>query len=167
MEWALDHAISEIVKYRQFKQNLSEDQLTVELASALTLMGIPTSHDPAYGGHTDLAIEMRLGFLWMGEAKIWRGSSWAFKGLRQLVTRYSTGMPDQTHGGLILYYYNQNAAILMSSWRDRLIALAKLTAETEIINSISFRSAHNHPAVGQNYHVRHFGVPLFWKPDDK
>lgn len=166
VENGVEIAINELVKNRQHKQNKSEDELTVEIASLLSMLGIKATHDTAYGGHTDLCVELRLGFLWLGEAKIWTGSSWAFKGVRQLVTRYSTGMPNQNHGGIILYFYNEKAGDLMGKWKDNLSKLTNLTKSSEDINDVSFRSTHNHPSVGRDYTIRHFGIPLFWKPND-
>lgn len=166
VEDATDSVINEIVKHRQFKQDLSEDELTAELVGGLSLLGIPAVHGSEIGGRTDVSASMRFGFIWIAEAKLWKGGSWAYKGFRQLLTRYATGMPNQDHGALILYFDQPSVTALMEKWRETLERRTTITSDTERLSTVSFRTRHAHPALGADFAVRHFAVPLFWKPDD-
>lgn len=102
LERALKLAINHLVKNRKYKQASCEDALNTDLVSMLSMNGIPAKHDVKIGGHTDISIEIRDDFLWIAEAKHWRGQTWIFKGFRQLMTRYATGMPGQDHGAVII-----------------------------------------------------------------
>ena len=167
IERAVDWSISRLVQGRKHHQDMSEDQRTVAIVDMLGAMGIQAKHDAEIGGHTDISIELRDGFLWLAEAKNWTGCSWIFKGYRQLMTRYSTGMPNQDQGAIIIYFEQEGASTLMSKWKKSLGDRVTFTAETSDISEVAFRTTHNHRGVGRSYHVKHLGVPLYWNPEDK
>lgn len=166
LERALEMAINLLVKNRKYKQGQSEDALTTDIVSLLNMNGIPAYHDVKIGGHTDISVEMRNNFLWIGEAKHWTGKSWVFKGFRQLMTRYATGLPGQDQGAIIIYFEQQDAAALLGKWRASLASLTKITGEILEVNDLQFNSAHPHKGTGRTFDIKHYGVPLYWKPED-
>lgn len=166
LERALALAIGHLVKNRKYKQNQSEDALTTDIVSLLNMNGIPAYHDVKIGGHTDISVEMRDGFLWIWEAKHWTGKSWIFKGFRQLMTRYATGIPGQDQGAIIIYFEQDNPSALLSKWRMSLANLVELTGTIEEVNELQFKSAHPHKGTGRTFHVKHHAIPLYWNPED-
>jgi hypothetical protein len=166
LERALDLAIGLLVQNRKYKQGFEEDALNINIVEMLSMNGIPARHDVKIGGHTDISVEMRDGFMWIAEAKHWRGQTWVFKGFRQLLTRYATGMPGQDTGAVIVYFEQETPAALMSKWKDALKRRTVLTGDIEDVNELRFNSAHPHRGTGRTYCVKHYGVPLFFKPED-
>ncbi|MCP1214307.1 hypothetical protein [Acetobacter okinawensis] len=167
IERAVEWTISEMVMHRKHKQGLSEDQRTVEIVSQLRALGLKATHDEEIGGHADIAIRLKGGFLWIAEAKNWRGCAWIFKGFRQLLTRYATGLHSQDNGAVLIYFEEENAKNLMEKWKVSLLKQTAIT--TRIIKNfrIGFRSEHTHKGTGIDFNVRHFAVPLYWNPEDK
>lgn len=166
LERALALAIGHLVKNRKYKQDQSEDALTTDIVSMLNMNGIPANHDVKIGGHTDISVEMRDGFLWIGEAKNWTGKAWIFKGFRQLMTRYATGLPGQDNGAILIYFEQEKPSDLMSKWRTSLGKLTELTGDVVEANELQFNSAHPHKGTGRTFNVKHYGVPLYWNPED-
>lgn len=166
LERALAMAIGHLVKNRKYKQGQSEDALTTDLVSMLSMNGIPAFHDVKIGGHTDISVEMRDGFLWIGEAKLWTGKSWVFKGFRQLMTRYATGLPGQDNGAILIYFEKEKPSELLTKWRTSLGKLTELTGDIIEVNELQFNSAHPHKGTGRTFKVNHYGIPLYWNPED-
>lgn len=163
---AVAYAVREMVANRKHKQKLTEDQRTVEIVSLLKTLGLPAIHDAEIGGHTDISISMLEDFIWIAEAKNWRGSAWAFKGFRQLLTRYATGLPGQDNGAVLIYFEQPDAAGLMTKWRTNLSKLQSDTHLIEDVRPLQFATRHTHIGAGTPFSVQHIGVPLYWKPDD-
>lgn len=166
LERALALAIGHLVKNRKYKQDQSEDALTTDLISMLSMNGIPAFHDVKIGGHTDISVEMRNGFLWIGEAKHWTGKSWVFKGFRQLITRYATGLPGQDNGAILIYFEQDKPSVLLKKWRTSLGKLTELTGDIAEVDDLQFNSAHPHKGTGRTFNVKHYGIPLYWNPED-
>lgn len=166
LERALSLAMNLLVQNRKYKQGQSEDALTTDLVSMLNMNGIPARHDVKIGGHTDISVEMRDGFLWIGEAKHWTGKAWVFKGFRQLMTRYATGVAGQDHGAILIYFQQEMPSALLAKWRTSLARLADLTGEIEEVDELQFKSAHPHKGTGRTFNVKHHGIPLYWNPED-
>lgn len=166
LERALALAVGLLVRNRKYKQGQSEDALTTELVSLLNMNGIPACHDAKIGGHTDISVEMKDGFLWIGEAKHWTGKSWIFKGFRQLMTRYATGLPGQDQGAVIIYFDQERPSELMGKWRNSLAKITATAGKVEEIDELNFKSSHLHKGTGRTFHVKHLGIPLYWNPED-
>lgn len=162
---ALSLVIRRLVANRQYHQGLSEDQITNSVVDALNYLGFIVHHDKMVGGHCDITIEMDFGFLWLAEAKIWRGCSWAFKGFRQLLTRYSTGITGQNDNVLLLYVFRPDALTLLEKWRSALNKRLSLGLTAEPITGLEFATCHKHPSSGLDVNVKHVMVPLYWKPE--
>ena len=132
----------------------------------LNMNGIPAYHDVKIGGHTDISVEMRDGFLWIAEAKHWTGKSWVFKGFRQLMTRYATGLLGQDQGAILIYFEQEKPSDLLAKWRTALDGLTELTGDIEEVNELQFNSSHPHKGTGRTFHVKHYAIPLYWNPED-
>src|ERR1700733_10905488 len=72
VEAAIDWIAQEHSKTRQHRHDRDEDALTIDIITDLKAMGFAASHDQDYGGHSDIVVEAREDFLWLGEAKIHR-----------------------------------------------------------------------------------------------
>lgn len=166
VERAVSFAIDQLVRNRKYKQGFSEDQKTVEIASIMQGIGVPAVHDAKIGGHTDLSVEMRDGFLWLAEAKNWAGCAWTFKGFRQLMTRYATGLPAQDNGAIIIYFEQERAASLLQRWRSQLSRLGAVTRNATEVADLAFRSCHIHRGTDRPFYIKHLAVPLYWNPED-
>ncbi|HWX50529.1 MAG TPA: hypothetical protein VNZ61_20985 [Roseomonas sp.] len=168
VEQAIDHIAQTLTRTRHLRQHKSEDLLTVDFVDRLVDMGFSASHDNDVGGHCDIVIDGREGFLWLGEAKIHSSYKWLYKGFQQLTTRYSSGLPGQDVGGLLIYLYNRNALEMMKAWREHLATeRSDIKIEQCEANPLVFRSSHTHEVSGLPYTVRHVPVPLYFAPDDK
>lgn len=164
---ALDYAITRMVEGRQYMKELSEDELTIQLVNALNFMGIEASHDTAVGGHCDVVVRMKGGFLWLGEAKIHNDYEYLFGGFQQLNTRYSTGLSGQDVGGIIIYNFGQRIDKVMAAWGALLLERVSDVVITQCaINKLAFESVHLHDGTGLPLRIRHVPVPLYFKPQD-
>lgn len=168
VEKAIDHIAQDLSRTRQHRQHGSEDLLTTDIVSMLTKMGFQASHDTDVGGHCDVVIEGRDDFLWLGEAKTHTSYDWLYKGFQQLSTRYSSGIPGQDVGGLLIYCYNQGAREMMEKWKRHLTAeRSDIEVAACARNPLVFRSTHAHVVSGLPYVIRHVPVLLHFKPDDR
>ncbi|AEH89920.1 hypothetical protein Mesop_5507 [Mesorhizobium opportunistum WSM2075] len=165
---AIEYAGKELARWVQYKQRHSEDALTVEIVSLLRSMGMSATHDSAIGGHCDIAIEGRDDFLWIGEAKINRGCGYLYAGLKQLLTRYSTGAPGQNTGGIIVYCFNSRIDRAMQKWRQYVGKMQPATHITQAVSDPSwFASSHRHQRTGRPFVVRHVAISLHFDPQDR
>jgi hypothetical protein len=164
---AIDWIVQEHSKTRQHRQGRSEDGLSIDVVTELKAIGFEASHDTQYGGHCDIVIEARDGFLWIGEAKIHKDYDWLLKGFQQLDTRYSTGIPGQDAGGILIYYFGQNLSAVMATWQARLLA-ARPDVQVSVcpINPLVRNSVHIHKNSGLPFRVRHTPINLYFKPED-
>lgn len=105
--------------------------------------------------------------LWLGEAKIFTDYKKLMGGFQQLSDRYATGMPNQTHGGIIIYLFSDNIASRMQTWREYLEdARNGILIESVEKNPLQFISTEPHRATQQDLVIRHVPVPLYHKPTD-
>jgi hypothetical protein len=166
---ALDYACNELEMNRHKKQELDEDQLTIEICSFLNGLGFQAAHDQQIGGHCDIVIKGRELFLWLAEAKKHDAYDWLDKGFKQLSTRYSTGVLGQDNGEVIIYCFSKNANAMLKRWREELQIRnkdVKIHDDTDI-NPLLFCSTHKHTTSGLDFYVRHKVVSLYWQPADK
>lgn len=165
IEWLIKNAIRKLVSHKRHKQNLSEDAITVSIIEILEGGGLPFQHDTEIGGHTDISICIRDEFLWIGEAKLWEGPGSIYKGFKQLISRYSTGLPGELNGGILIYFYKRDVKKLMEKWANKMLEEENVTCED--IDGLDYRSTHVHPSSGLDFCIRHFAVPLLFQPEDK
>ncbi len=168
VEEAIDWIGQEHTKTRQHRQDRGEDALTVDIITDLRAMGFDASHDKDYGGHGDIVVEGRDQFLWIGEAKIHSSYDWLLKGFQQLDTRYSTGLPGQENGGLIIYCKGPRADEVLVKWMEY---LKENRPDVEIDpvedQPLIRRSKHVHLATGRLFKVKHIPISLYFEPKDK
>jgi hypothetical protein len=169
IQMAVDFACNELELNKHLKQELDEDQLTVEICSMLKTFGFQAAHDEQIGGHCDIVVKGKDRFLWLAEAKLHTAYAWLDKGFKQLSTRYSTGVPGQDNGDVIIYCFNQDANAMIAKWRAELTSRNPIvkTKSTKSGASLQFLSYHKHDASGLEFHVRHKVVALYWSPDDE
>lgn len=168
VEMAIDYVIQELVQSRHHRKADGEDRLTVDMVCMLKPMGLEASHDTDVGGHCDIVIKGANNFLWLAEAKIHGSYAWDYKGFQQISTRYSTGLPGQDCGGLILYCRGQDVASVMTSWTEYLKGMdPEVDVQPCANNPLNRHSTHKHPATGLPFHIRHTPVPLYHEPQDK
>jgi hypothetical protein len=104
----------------------------------------------------------------LAEAKMHEAYAWLDKGFKQLSTRYSTGVPGQDHGEVIIYCFNRDAKAMMDKWREELTTRNPevATKASKCGSPLLFLSSHKHDASGLDFHVRHKAVALYWSPQD-
>ncbi len=164
----LDKVIYRIQENPELRQNDQEDRLTIDIVNQLCSLGYDASHDPKIGGHVDLAVR-KSDFVWLGEAKIYRGNNYLWEGFKQLSTRYSSGDSNQRNGGLLIYIFDKNASSIMKKWQNYLLekSLPNYSFRPCEMRSLAFISTHRHKSSGQAFHVRHIPVMLHFAPKDK
>lgn len=164
---AIDWIVLECVKTARDRADRKEDALTNDIIGLLVALGFDASHDTDCNGHCDVVIKGVDGFLWLAEAKIHSSYEWLRKGIRQLLTRYSTGMPGQDDGALIIYCKGERIDMVMKKWRAELAE-----AEEEAIvtncdrNPLVLNSRHVHQRTGLEFRVRHVPISLYHNPQD-
>ena len=165
VERAIDWGIQELVKNRHVKQEMTEDGLSIEIVGFLNAMGFDAGHDTQYGGHCDIVVEARNDFLWIAEAKIHKDYDWLLGGFEQLDRRYSTGLPGQDSGEMIIYCFGQRADLVMAEYQSRLeTARNDVSFDGTLSDGLLRRSTHAHINTGRAFRVRHTIVPLYFKP---
>lgn len=167
---SVDFACNWLVKHRNKKQNDDdEDGLTIQVCGLLTSSGIQATHNAAVGGHCDVVVDAKYGFLWLAEAKKHSSYAWLDKGFKQLSTRYSTGNRGQDHGEVLIYCFVQDAKAMLEKWKDELVVRNSdvTVSEDEDGNPLTFQSIHKHECSGLDFYVRHKVVTLYWNPKDK
>ena len=168
IQMAVDFACNELELNKHKKHGLDEDQLTIELCSMLKTFGFQVAHDEQIGGHCDIVVKGKGLFLWLAEAKMHTACAWLDQGFKQLSTRYSTGVPGQDNGEVIIYCFNKDAKAVMDKWREELTSRnpTVTTQPPKFGSQLLFLSSHKHEASGLEFHVRHKAVALYWSPKD-
>lgn len=164
VEDAMLYQINKVSEKRHFLKSLGEDSLTSVIELALDNLGLSCSAK-VVNGNVDMVIEWRS-FKWLGEAKIADDLQKIFHGYQQLTSRYATGQPGQTAGGLLLYCLHDRAGVIMEGWK------AALQHEMPGSNiqagpvPLSFRSDDDRNGSGQLINVVHLAFPLFHVPEE-
>lgn len=174
IESALNYSVGEMVKAKniinpagKLKNRMDEDQCTLMLSNPLKGMGFDISHSKNVGGNCDISIEGNSEMLWLGEAKIYSGYGKLMGGYQQLCDRYATGMPSQTRGALVVYFFDGKVGEVMKKWREYLNqAREKLAANDVAENPLQFQTDEPHGATEIMLKVLHMPVPLIHEPTD-
>ena len=165
----IDKILGNFEKNPELHQHDSEDRMTIEIANGLNLIGYNVTHEEKIGGHADLSVKHRNGWLWIGEAKIHSDYGYLWQGFQQLTTRYTTGNDNQNAGGLIIYIRNKNAKSVIDTWKERLNTNYGIQEFSPCPKreSFSFFTRHVHSRSGIPFNVRHMGVVLGFDPRDR
>lgn len=166
----IDEVTAVIERGRDVRRDDSEDRTTEEIVSFLIGRGYAATANSHQSGHCDITVENRAGLVWLGEAKKHSDYDYLWKGFNQLTTRYSTGAPSSTSGGMLIYIRTQKpASDVIAEWRQRL-GVQGLTDYVESDCSerpgLSFYSHHKHGVSGLTYSVRHMGIMMAFAPKD-
>ena len=165
----IDDIIRLLEQNRELQNGLPEDVTTIQLVTNLRSRGYEAHHDLKINGHTDISVT-RGTYLWIGEAKKHNSTDYVYEGFLQLTTRYSTGVPDQNAGGLLIYLHTQpNTVGVMENWRNHLAGkgLPNYTAAKCPKSVFAIRSSHTHETTGLDFYVRHIPLSLYFAPMDK
>lgn len=167
---AFDYIAQDLSRNPGIREEDSEDRITIEIVSILKAMGFYVSHDTMEGGHCDILIEQCDNMVWLAEAKKVKGAEnrWIYKGFEQLNTRYSTGLDNQNHGGVILYCFVARIDQVMEKWKEYIKSEVKGIVVNQCPqNSVAFRSVHTHERTGNHYHIRHLPISIYFSPKDR
>ncbi|WP_296253476.1 hypothetical protein [uncultured Stenotrophomonas sp.] len=150
--------------------HLDENALTYQLVKALRAIAFDASLDSTVGGHCDLVVRYGDRYLWLGEAKIYKGYTWLTKGYLQLTTRYSTGLEGQDCGALIIYFKSGDMAAVMTEWSARLGSMKSNRNGAPIVVAVntppacSVVSTQAHHRSGRDFVVKHLPISIVWDP---
>jgi len=163
----IDDIVFNIQKNPELRQLDEEDRLNIDIVNMLTCLGYNASHDQKIGGHTDISVTKNL-YLWIGEAKIYRGPEYLWKGFQQLNTRYSTGDSNQNHGGLLIYIKQPKAKSLIDKWKVKLVdeKLEGYSYSSCPNRELDFYSNHIHERSGLIFTIKHIPIILHFSPQD-
>lgn len=166
----IDQCVIEIERNRELRQESGEDLISVDIVSMLKVIGYNATHDAKTGGHVDLTVHHAKGYEWLGEAKIHSTYDYLYEGFLQLCTRYSTGSPTSSCGGILAYIKTHDASSVMANWRATLHEKGLPSYEDwdcEKRMGLSFFSRHTHDVSGMPYTVRHMAIMLSHSPRDR
>lgn len=174
IETALNYSVGEMVKDKniinpagKLKNRMDEDQCTLMLTKPLKGMGFDISHSKNVGGNCDISVEGDSEMLWLGEAKIYSNYGKLMGGFQQLCDRYAPGMPNQTRGALVIYFFDGQVGNVMKQWRQYVDnARTKLVAIDVVKNPLQFQTSEPHGATEITLNVLHMPVPLMHEPTD-
>lgn len=159
---AMEYAISEMVSRRNDLHDLDEDAITAFILAILRALNLNASAQ-VINGNTDLSISF-YDYRWLGEAKIATDLSKIYHGYQQLVSRYSTGLPNQSHGGMLLYCTHEPALHILEGWRAALLTQHPDCGADDRDTPLTFNSVAVCPSTGLDLRIRHFAIGLYHKP---
>jgi len=144
----------------------TEDSITVQIKNNLKQQCYSAEHGVKDGGHVDLKVQFK-DFKWIGEAKKWGGAKYIYGGVEQLITRYTTGLHNQTNGGVLIYFFCGDIKSKISELIDYIDNLTnpKFTIE-KIPNSFSFVSIHTHQTSELDFKIKYFPAIFHFAPND-
>ena len=163
LEAHLDHCIRRLEDDARVLAKLDEEGLSAVLAQSLTFPGLAATRETYANGHVDITITLehsRPVRRVLAEAKVWGGPAYHFKGLEQLIGRYSTGRDS---GGLVIAYVTQpDIAKKIADLLGRLNyekPCGQQGSATKLAFKWSLRSEHKHSS-GETLRVGHFACNL-------
>ncbi|WCM92867.1 hypothetical protein M5C99_21405 [Acidovorax sp. NCPPB 2350] len=162
----IDQAIYGLQATREMRQEDSEDRITADILSRLSVIGYQATHDTKTGGHVDLSVRLGTDHSWIGEAK--KDGNFQ-EGFLQLTSRYVQASGNFAHdqAGLLFYLIETPDALgKLNGWRQKITADGSLAADCAK-NGLAFYSIHKLAGSGTNLKVRTMAVSLYHKPLDK
>ena len=162
----IDYSINEMVREKNILKGLNEDQLTTFFLKPLKNASLNATHETNNGGHCDIVVNGWGSMQWLGEAKIYSDYTKLWGGFEQLRNRYSTGIQDQTSGGLVIYYNGTDAVSMLSNWKDYLLEHLEITVDSDDKRPLEFESHIKHVGSGLSIQTRHMAVVLRHEPTD-
>lgn len=167
----LDAVFRDMESNPQFHYEEGEDRITYHVATMLKQKGYRTAQGQFNGGSVDLTVEGLLeGHKWTGEAKIFRALDNLNEGWLQLETRYRPADYEHAYAGMLIYIQRSNPAALVADWRAFLKAKGLPNFNDSACASrphLAFYSVHQPKFSGISMQVRHMGLAINHKPEDK
>jgi hypothetical protein len=164
VEKTISYEVSLIAKRRSDLNALGEDALTAVLVVALEAIGLQAT-SARVNGNCDLTVSYD-NYLWLGEAKLYTGAAHVWGGYLQLTARYSTGLPNQSRGGMLLYCVKDTASVLLAEWRAVLSEQVQDANARDGALPLTFISADVCASSGLPLELVHFAFPLFHVPTE-
>lgn len=163
----IDSIVSELERSAVYTFDEPEEELSNRMISLLRRAGYNASAETDHRGHVDLIVEGGRRWTWLAECKIHGAYEELREGLRQLLTRYSTGRSP--FGSFIVFIKNMKGGEVVDKWRGvvRDERLEGFLYDEDDAERFCFRTSHTHATSGSEYHVRHVGVMLYYSPQDK
>ncbi|GAB2626742.1 hypothetical protein [Novilysobacter erysipheiresistens] len=162
VEEGVAHQISEMASRRNDLHDLDEDALTAVVVIALRNLDMDID-GKVVNGNADLSIEFD-DYRWLGEAKIALDASKLYHGYQQLTSRYSTGLPNGSAGGMLLYCTHDSAKVILDGWKAALEHQVPHSNPIDGEMPLSFRSTDTCGSTGLSLDIVHLAFPLFHKP---
>ncbi|WP_016834616.1 hypothetical protein [Herbaspirillum lusitanum] len=167
----LDLVISKLESNPQYYADDGEDKITNAMANMLTMTYYDASHGSTAGGSVDLTVKGKNPlWTWIGEAKIFSSITDLKEGFLQLTTRYRTGSPNNSQGGILAFTKRPLAADLMRDWQNTVRDMSLPDFSERICerrSGLAFYTTHKHEASGIPFRIRHNAVSLYFHPKDK
>ncbi len=164
LDTLLAKAVTSLEKNKKNFASLDEEGLSGALALALTIPGLTITQEANSNGHVDITIEAdhcSPPRTTLAEAKIYKSPSYHFKGLAQLISRYTTGRERRSL--LIVYFKKANIAGLTKKLRNQMDTERPQRQKGDCIDCAltwSFTSSHTHSS-GEDLQVNHVMCNLF------
>jgi len=160
----LEKAVTGLETNAKNFETLDEVGLTACLIGTLSIPGLTVTAETHSNGHVDLTVNADHcvpARKKLGEAKIFDGPEYHFKGLEQLLGRYSTGR--EARGLMIVYFRKKDIAGLVKKLPQRMDNDKPCSQQGNSSDhqlKWSFLSSHAHSS-GENLEVSHIGCNLF------
>lgn len=160
----LEKAIIHLETNSENYESLDEEGFSAALAGALTIPGLTVTQESNSNGHVDLTIEADQCLparRKLAEAKMYKGPKYHLEGLKQLLSRYTTGR--ECRRLLIVYVQKEDITGLIQKLRERMDEERPMNQQGQTVDHVlkwSFISTHTH-SCGENLQVGHVGCNLY------
>lgn len=168
ISWTHDVLIYSIQKVEAKRDLLCiacENTITAFIQISIDARGkinnVTSNTEGHYSGHCDLNISWG-NYVWHGEAKIYKGSSYILEGYNQLTERYFSGSNAYNYSGILIYFQEP----MKNKINDYKSMLQESKSGLEIDDSIFpdyplyFNAKHEHPQTGLPINIIHFPINL-------
>lgn len=163
----VDSIVQELEASAVHTHEEGEEKLSNRVISLLRRAGYDAGAETEHRGHVDIIVNGGGRWTWLAECKVHSSYDTLHEGLKQLLTRYSTGrFPN---GAFIIFIKNVKGSKVVEKWREKVVGegLEYFVREQDESTRFCFRSTHEHQTSGTEYTVRHVGVMLYYSPQDK
>jgi hypothetical protein len=163
----IDSIVDDLEASAEFMQGEGEEKLSNRVVAMLRRAGYAADAETNNRGHVDILVRSNRRWIWMAECKVHGSYEELREGLRQLLTRYSTGRSP--HGALIIFIRNLQGGKVIEAWRGiiRDEQLEGYVSDSDDEEQFCFLTSHEHMTSGTTFAVRHVGVMLYYSPKDK
>lgn len=137
-----------------------EDLINTSISDMLYARGWSADHETFVNGHPDIVVTLPYtDYLWLGEGKINASNTHIYHGLKQLLYRYSTGIDNQSDGGLLIYISNggKTQPKILEAWRtyftNKVETISDDTEEMPYSPILRFERCPKNSSVFYTYHL--------------